>query len=104
MLPPDIATRGVHHASTTERPASTVVPVRQRERPVPLTDVSPGLRERQKTRKRWYFAIMGLCLVLILLAWNVVRLYSTTAALVMSAVAAVLPPIAAVVANWHEDN
>jgi Protein of unknown function (DUF3099) len=71
---------------------------------VRLTDVPPGLSERQATRKRLYFAIMGLCLVLILLAWNVVRLYSTTAAVVMSAVAAVLPPIAAVVANWHGDS
>jgi hypothetical protein len=62
------------------------------------------LTERQAVRKRWYFTIMGLCLVLILLAWNVVRFYSTAAALVMSAVAAVLPPIAAVVANWHRDS
>ena len=84
--------------------AGTVVPVRQRQRPVRLTHVARGLSERQATRKRWYFAIMGLCLLLILLAWNVIRLYSTTAAVVMSVVAAVLPPIAAVVANWHEDN
>ena len=27
-----------------------------------------------------------------------------TAAVVMSAVAAVLPPIAAILANWHEDS
>ena len=84
--------------------AGTVVRVWQRDRPVRLTDVPQGLSERQATRKRRYFAIMGLCLVLILLAWNVVRLYSTTAAVVMSAVAAVLPPIAAIVANWHEDS
>lgn len=83
---------------------STVVHVRQGKRPVRLTDVPSGLSDRQATRKRWYFAVMGLCLVLILLAWNLVRFYSTTAAVVMSAVAAVLPPIAAVVANWHEDN
>jgi hypothetical protein len=69
-----------------------------------LTDVPPGLSERQAKRKRLYFAIMGLCLVLIVLAWNVVRLYSTTAAVAMSAVAAVLPPVAAVVANWHGDR
>ena len=47
---------------------------------------------------------MGVCLVLIVLAWNVVRLWSTTAAVVMSVVAAVLPPIAAIVANWGEDH
>ena len=72
--------------------ASNVEGVRHRERPVRLTDVDPGLRERQATRMRWYFALMGICLVLILLAWNVVRLYSTTAAVAMSLVAAVLPP------------
>jgi hypothetical protein len=42
---------------------------------------------------------MGTCLVLILLAWNVVRLWSTTAAVVMSIVAAVIPPAAAILAN-----
>ena len=42
---------------------------------------------------------MGTCVVLILLAWNVVRLWSTTAAVVMSVVAALIPPIAAFVGN-----
>ena len=60
--------------------------------------------ERLRRRQRWYFALMGVCLVLILLAWNLVRLWSTTAAVVMSAVAAVLPPIAVVIANWGEDR
>ena len=43
--------------------------------------------------------MMGTCLVLVVLAWNVVRLWSTTAAVVMSLVAAVLPPAAVVVGN-----
>lgn len=47
---------------------------------------------------------MGTCVVLIVLAWNVVRLWSTTAAVVMSVAAAVLPPIAVIVANWSEDH
>jgi uncharacterized membrane protein YhaH (DUF805 family) len=51
-------------------------------------------------RKRTYFWLMGLCILLILLAWNVVRFYSTTAAVVMSIIAAVIPPTAAVLANW----
>jgi len=42
---------------------------------------------------------MGTCVVLIVLAWNVVRLWSTTAAVVMSVVAAVLPPVAVFVGN-----
>ncbi len=54
---------------------------------------------RRSTRKRAYFTLMGTCLVLILLAWNVVRLWSTTAAVVMSVVAAVIPPVAVFVAN-----
>ena len=51
-------------------------------------------------RKRAYFLLMGACLTLIVLAWNVVRLWSVTAAVVMSIVAAALPPVAVVVANW----
>jgi len=50
-------------------------------------------------RKRAYFVLMGSCLVLIVLAWNVVRLWSTPAAVVMSVVAALLPPIAVIVGN-----
>lgn len=50
-------------------------------------------------RKRWYFAVMGLCLALIVIAWFVVRFSSVTAAVVMSAVAMVLPPVAAMLAN-----
>jgi hypothetical protein len=42
---------------------------------------------------------MATCVVLIVLAWNLVRFWSVTAAVVMSAVAAVIPPAAAIVAN-----
>ena len=47
---------------------------------------------------------MGVCLALILLAWNLVRLWSPAAAIAMSAVAAVIPPVAAIVANRHDDR
>ena len=50
-------------------------------------------------RHRTYFVLMGTCLVLIVLAWNVVRLWSTTAAVVMSVIAALIPPVAAFVGN-----
>jgi hypothetical protein len=53
----------------------------------------------RRHRHRAYFWLMGTCVVLILLAWNVVRLWSTTAAIVMSVVAALIPPVAAFVAN-----
>jgi hypothetical protein len=54
---------------------------------------------QRSTRRRAYFALMGGCILLILLAWNLVRLWSITAAVVMSVVAAVLPPVAAIVGN-----
>jgi hypothetical protein len=50
--------------------------------------------------RRTYFWLMGTCVVLILLAWNLVRFWSVPAAVAMSAVAAVIPPVAAVVGNW----
>lgn len=43
--------------------------------------------------------MMGTCVVLILLAWNLVRLWSTSAAVTMTLVAAVLPPAAVVIGN-----
>ena len=46
-----------------------------------------------------YFWLMGTCLVLIVLAWNVVRLWSIPAAVAMSAVAALIPPVAAILAG-----
>jgi len=54
---------------------------------------------RESTRRRTYLALMGLCVLLFVLAWSVVRLWSTTAAVVMSVVAALIPPIAVFVAN-----
>lgn len=55
-------------------------------------------------RKRAYFWMMGSCIVLILLAWFVVRFFSVPLAVGMSVVAAVIPPAAAIVANWREDH
>ena len=58
------------------------------------------LGEPSRQRKTAYFWLMGTCVVLILLAWNVVRFWSVPAAVAMSVVAAVIPPAAAIVANW----
>jgi Flp pilus assembly protein TadB len=81
-----------------------MVDVMSRQQRVTPSWVSWPQSERLRRRQRWYFALMGVCLVLILLAWNLVRLWSTTAAVVMSVVAAVLPPIAVIIANWGEDR
>jgi Ca2+/Na+ antiporter len=55
-------------------------------------------------RRKAYFLLMGTCILLILLAWNVVRFWSTTAAVVMSVIAAVIPPVAVIVGNWGQDR
>jgi hypothetical protein len=49
--------------------------------------------------KRLYFALMGTCVGLIVLAWEVIDRFSVLAAIIMSAAALVIPPIAAVIAN-----
>ena len=59
----------------------------------------PGRPLRLTTRKRAYFIMMGVCLLLIVLAWTLIWRFSITAAVVMSAVALVIPPFAAIIAN-----
>jgi ABC-type transport system involved in cytochrome bd biosynthesis fused ATPase/permease subunit len=54
-------------------------------------------------RNRLYFALMALCLALFVLSWAVVRLYSVTAAVVMSVVAVAIPPIAVIIANAGDE-
>jgi len=58
----------------------------------------------QYDNRKLYVLLMGSCLTLIILAWFVVRLFSIPAAVAMSAVAAVLPPTAAIIANWGHDK
>jgi hypothetical protein len=55
-------------------------------------------------RNRLYFALMALCVGLFVLAWAVVRLYSVTAAVVLSAVALVIPPIAVIIVNAGDEG
>jgi hypothetical protein len=64
----------------------------------------------QSRRRHVYYVLMGTCVGLILLAWNLVRLWSVPAAVAMSLVAMVIPPVAAIVANrrgpddpWWDD-
>ena len=59
----------------------------------------PARRSRLATRKRAYLVMMGICVLLIVLAWTLIWRYSVTAAVVMSVVALVVPPFAAIVAN-----
>ena len=50
-------------------------------------------------RERAYLILMGVCLLLIILAWTLIWRYSTIAAVAMSAVALVIPPVAAIIGN-----
>jgi hypothetical protein len=50
-----------------------------------------------------YFVMMGTCIALIIVAWRVLRLYSVTAAVVMSVVAMAIPPVAVIVANAGDE-
>jgi uncharacterized metal-binding protein len=54
-------------------------------------------------RNRSYFLLMGTSVTLVILAWWLVRLYSVTAAIIMSVVAMAIPPIAVIVANAGDE-
>jgi len=56
------------------------------------------------TRNRGYFLLMGVCLTLFIPSWAVIRFYSLVAAVVISVVAMVIPPIAVMVANAGDES
>lgn len=64
----------------------------------PESQPQPGPPPSRRT-KTVYFVMMGTCLGLCFVAWVFVARYSTVAAVVMSAVALVIPPFAAIIAN-----
>jgi hypothetical protein len=49
--------------------------------------------------KRLYLALMTVCIGLFVLSWAVLDRYSMTAAIIVSAVALVIPPFAVIIAN-----
>jgi hypothetical protein len=76
---------------------------------MPMPDDGRPPREPRKplglgTRRRAYLVMMGVCVLLIVLAWTLIWRYSITAAVVMSAVALCVPPFAAIVANAGPAN
>jgi Ca2+/H+ antiporter len=60
---------------------------------------APTGRPPSRGDKRLYFVLMTICIGLFVLSWAVVDRYSTVAAIVISAVALVIPPFAAIIAN-----
>ncbi|MFD0632937.1 DUF6343 family protein [Catenulispora yoronensis] len=79
------------------QPGRDIPPYRPVEEPEDLPPSRAPLSRR--TREQVYLAMMGTCLVLIILAWTVVRLFSPGLAVAMSVVAAFIPPFAVMVAN-----
>jgi hypothetical protein len=55
-------------------------------------------------RDRAYFVLMGGCITAVILAWTVVRLFSVTAAVVISVCAGLVPPVAAIIANAGDEG
>jgi Protein of unknown function (DUF3099) len=55
-------------------------------------------------RDRAYFILMGGCIVVVVLAWTVVRIFSVTAAIAISVAVGLVPPIAAIVANAGDEG
>jgi hypothetical protein len=56
------------------------------------------------TRNRLYFALMGGVIAAVILSWTVIRLFSVTAAIVISVAVMTVPPIAAMVANAGDET
>jgi multisubunit Na+/H+ antiporter MnhG subunit len=61
--------------------------------------VTPTGQPPSRRDKRLYFVLMGTCIGLFVVSWAVVDRYSLTAAVIISVVALVIPPFAAIIAN-----
>jgi Protein of unknown function (DUF3099) len=55
-------------------------------------------------RNRLYFVMMGGCIGAVILAWTVVRIFSVTAAIVISVTVGLVPPVAAIIANAGDES
>jgi Protein of unknown function (DUF3099) len=59
----------------------------------------PAGPQPSRQDKRLYLVLMTVCIGLFVLSWAVLDRYSTIAAIVVSAVALVIPPFAVIIAN-----
>ena len=84
------------------QPGRDIPPYRPVEEPEDWPEDPSPLSQR--TREQVYLIMMGTCLVLVILAWTVVRLFSPGLAIAMSVVAAFIPPFAVMVANARGRN
>ena len=84
--------QGAHY-----QPGRTIPPYRPLESDTLVP--SPHVPTPPRVRRRRYLVMMGVCVGTLILAWSWIRLYSVTAAVVMSAAASLIPPVAAILAN-----
>jgi Protein of unknown function (DUF3099) len=59
----------------------------------------PAGPQPSRRDKRFYLALMTLCIGMFVLSWAVLDRFSSTAAIVVSAIALVIPPFAVIIAN-----
>ena len=59
----------------------------------------PAGPQPSRRDKRFYLALMTICIGLFVLSWAVVDRYSRIAAIIMASVAVVIPPLAVIIAN-----
>ena len=56
------------------------------------------------TRNRVYLLLMAGCITVVILSWTVIRLFSVTAAVVLSVAVMLVPPIAVIIANAGDET
>jgi len=61
--------------------------------------LGPAGQPPSRRDKRLYLVLMSVCIGLFVLSWAVLDRYSVTAAVIVSAVALVIPPFAVIIAN-----
>ena len=59
----------------------------------------PAGPQPSRRDRRLYHVLMTVCIGLFVLSWAVLDRYSTTAAIIVSVVALVIPPFAVIIAN-----
>ena len=64
-----------------------------------MTRTDLRVRNRPGSINAVYFALMAICIALFVLSWAVIDRYSVLAAVIVSVVALVIPPVAVIVAN-----
>ena len=56
------------------------------------------------SRDRVYLLLMTVCIGAVALSWTVIRIYSVTAAIAVSVVVMLIPPIAVIIANAGDEG